>query len=258
MIFDPSNIPKENNIFTGIITFSSNNEYNNTLFNFPEINSEPNESNIIDKFTIPNNTISFDLRLKKESLKMRNLKGRKKKRMKSEEKYHDRESEDNMLRKVNGHYISFIKDYSNTILEVFEFGEQFENIDYQYKTKINKKNFPLLKKRNIGDILNQDISPKLRKHPRDHNKKIFEKFKNNPFINKLFSQNYIYLFNSVYYKSERNINLKDYGLNVNILLPKKVKMFKDLLEKGDNNQSPQYLKKLKTFVKNEFLFNEQY
>ena len=256
MDFDHINIPEENNISIEINTYNSNNEYNILFNNFPENNSEVNESKIFDKFIIPNHSIIFSQQFKKESLKAGNL-GRKTKRMKCEEKekkYHNRESQDNMLRKINGHYISFIIGFVNTILDILEFKEQFKNINYKYKIKINKKYFSYLKNRNIGEILNQDISPKLRNQPIDHNKIIFEKLRDNPIIKKLFSQNYLYLFNSVYYKSERNVNLNNYGLNANILLPKKVKMYRDLLEKGDNNQSPEYLRKLNKFVKNKFLY----
>ena len=256
MIFDNINIPEENNMSIDIITYNSNNEYNILFNNCPENNSVVNESKIVDKFIIPNNLIISSQPFKKESLKSGNL-GRKTKRMKYEEKekkYHNRESQDNMLRKINGHYISFIIGFVNTILDILEFKEQFKLINYKYKLKINKKYFSYLKNRNIGEILNQDISPKLRNQPIDHNKIIFEKLKDNPIMKKLFSQNYLYLFKSIYYKSKRNVNLNNYGLNVNILLPTKIKMYRDLLEKGDNNESPEYLRKLNKFVKNKFLY----
>ena len=254
MYFDLSIIPEEKNIS---IDIDSRNDYNTFFQNLPQNNIESNDSMIIELNLNHSHYIKANQQFKTEL--SRHLKGRKTKRMKSEEKEkeikcHDRYKTDNMLRKINGHYISFIIDYVNTILDILEFKEQFKIIDYKYKTTINKKYFTLLKNKNIEEILNQNISPKLSNQPKYHNKNIFEKLRHNPIISKLFSQNYLYLFNSVYYKSERNINLNNYGLDVNILLPKKVKMYRDLLEKGDNNQSPEYLKKLNKFVKKKFLY----
>ena len=72
----------------------------------------------------------------------------------------------------------------------------------------------------------------------------------------MLSQNYLNLFKTIYYKSERNINLENYGLNININLPKnKVKMYKDLLEKKNNKQSPEYITELDEFVKKRFINN---
>lgn len=192
----------------------------------------------------------------KFSKKYTNL-GRKPKRIKREEKgkkCHDRNSSDNMLIKVNGHFISFIIDYVNAILDIFNFDAKFKKIDFQYKAKITTKIFGLLKKSNIEEILEKKISSKFCNQPNDYNKKMVEKLINiDPIINKLFSENYINLFTNVYFKSERNINLKNYGLNMNLILPKNVRMYKNLLEKEDIKQSPDYILKLNKFVKKYFL-----
>ena len=39
-------------------------------------------------------------------------------------------------------------------------------------------------------------------------------------------------FRKVYYKSERNVNLKEFGIFKTIILSKEVKMFNDLLEQN--------------------------
>ena len=159
-----------------------------------------------------------------------------------------------MLIKVNGHFISFIIDYVNAILDIFNFDAKFKKIDFQYKAKITTKIFGLLKKSNIEEILEKKISSKFCNQPNDYNKKMVEKLINiDPIINKLFSENYINLFTNVYFKSERNINLKNYGLNMNLILPKNVRMYKNLLEKEDIKQSPDYILKLNKFVKKYFL-----
>ena len=202
---------------------------------------------ILDELKIP----------KKPDYKKTALLGRKPKIIKSApngKKTHDRNSTDNMLIKVNGHFISFIVEYVNAILDIFDIEEKFKKIGFKYKANMNTKIFALLKNSNIEEILKQNITSKFRNHPSDYNKKIIENIINkNPIINKLLSQKYINLFIDVYYKSKRNINLNNYGLNINIILPKNIKMYKNLLEKDDIKQCPEYIMKLNKFVKQYFL-----
>ena len=54
-------------------------------------------------------------------------------------------------------------------------------------------------------------------------------------MNNILSENYLKFFKKIYYKSNRNINLKEYGQDKDILLSKKVKLFEDLLK--DNKAS---------------------
>ena len=236
------------------ISINSSNDMN---LNKSDFNSESEiEIPILNEIKFINNSIKFNKKYKADSIKSTNL-GRKPKRVKSEEKgkkCHDRNSPDNMLIKVNGHFITFIIDYVNTILDIFDFDEKFKKIDFQYKAKITTKNFALLKNSNIEEILKKNISSKFCNQPNDYNKKMVEKLINiNPIINKLFSQNYINLFTNVYFKSERIINLNNYGLNMNLILPKNVRMYKNLLEKEDIKQNPEYIKKLNKFVQKYFL-----
>ena len=73
-------------------------------------------------------------------------------------------------------------------------------------------------------------------------------------MNKILSENYLKLFKKFYYKSNRIINLKDYGLDKNIILSKDVKMYKDLLKDNENfNEYKEYHKKLNECVIQHFL-----
>ena len=63
-------------------------------------------------------------------------------------KIHDKFSTDNLLRKVQVHYISFIVTFLNKILEVFNFKERFYKLDYEFKKNVNKKFVSSLKKKN--------------------------------------------------------------------------------------------------------------
>ena len=70
----------------------------------------------------------------------------------------------------------------------------------------------------------------------------------------MLSETYIDLFRNIYYKSERNINLKKYGLDKIIELPKyKVQMFSDLIEKFNKKEDQKYIERLNDYVKKKFL-----
>lgn len=100
-------------------------------------------------------------------------------------------------------------------------------------------NISSLKDKNIGEILQKDVSPSFEKINFDENKKTFDEIQDEPGVKDLFSENYLELFENIYYKNKRYINLSKYGKDINIYLPnKRIKMFEDLLEKAnikDNN-----------------------
>ena len=187
------------------------------------------------------------------------LKGRKRRNFRanfteSEKKCHDKFGADNVFIKVKAHYQKFITDFFNIILEAFGFKDKFIKINYIYITKFNKTNFNSLKNISIINILEQNISPRFRTKNKKSNKNIIKKIITNPFVNKLLAESYINLFKNVYYKSERNINLKKYGLDIDIILPKdKVKMFSDLIEKFNKVEDHKYIERLKNYVKKKFL-----
>jgi hypothetical protein len=249
---DIENYSEENPTPLDLISFNSNNISNLLKENSPNIteiglNTEPIDNKI--KIVINN---SDEIANKKN-----NHRGRKRKKNKSEGKIHSKFESDNMFLKVNGHYINFITDYVNTILDILDCEYKFLPINYKDKISIDIKYFSELKNSNIGEILKKDISPRYSIQPKYNNKNSFENLINkNSIINKLLSENYLNLFKNVYYKSERNINLNKYGINMNIKLAKnKVKMFKDLLEKKENKANAEYIKKLDKFVMEKFINN---
>lgn len=246
-----SNINSHYNLykdFFSFIKFQNGMDLFEYTFNCPENISESKEKNpLISKK--PKASL-------KPGIKMVSTRKTKRKVYKKlGKKTHNNESSDNMFKKVQGHYIKFIIDYINYILDILECEVHLCKINYNYITHISPKIFSNLKKSSIKEIINQRISPKIKNHPTNNNGIVLEKIKNNPIINELLSQSYIHLFKNVYYKSQRFINLNDYGLNINIILPKTVRMFKDLLEKKNNKQNPTYIAKLKDYVNKKFLIN---
>ena len=100
--------------------------------------------------------------------------GRGRKRKKIEEninsvKKHDKYCDDNIKRKIQVHFINFIRKLINQILVQLGYEEKLHDISSLSKQNENKKKFSLLKNMTIEQILSQDISPKYKK---EKNKKI--------------------------------------------------------------------------------------
>ncbi len=145
------------------------------------------------------------------------------------DKIHDKYFEDNILRKIQVHYINFIKFYINEILSILGFNVEFYDINYNIKKTTNKNNISLLKSLPISYILCQNISRKFRKlfkQNKNINKTIFNKVINNDIIKDIVFQKYERLFKDVYLKNKKCININ--GQNIFL---QTVKTFEDLLKK---------------------------
>lgn len=145
------------------------------------------------------------------------------------DKIHDKYYEDNILRKIQVHYINFIKFYINEILSILGFNVEFYDINYNIKKTTNKNNISLLKSLPISYILCQNISRKFRKlfkQNKNINKTIFNKVINNDIIKYIVFQKYERLFKDVYLKNKKCININ--GQNIFL---QTVKTFEDLLKK---------------------------
>ena len=237
--------PFNQNIFSAENTYEISNEifpFQNN-FNFEEKKEKVNK--------IINNS------------RIKNLKGRKRKRDKFHINYnyryiHDKFGTDNLLRKIQVHYLSFIVQFANVVLNKFEYDEFFVKTDYKLKKTVNKDYISFLKGLTISDILCWDISPKFKKKRKEYNKKLYRKVIVNPIIKNIFSEKYLSLFRDIYFKNKRIINLDKYGLKDNIKLPeKKVKMYKELLEKNEEHENDikknEYINRLKNCINKNFL-----
>lgn len=148
--------------------------------------------------------------------------------------FHDKNKTDNLIRKIQVHYISFLLSFINEIIKNLNIKETFLKLDYQMKKEINKKSLESLKNKTIGEIISSKISTKYRNKVENYNEIIFKEIKNKSEVLKnIFSQNYLTFFKSVYYKSNNRINLKSFGLDKEIILSNKVEMYKDFLKNKD-------------------------
>ena len=162
---------------------------------------------------------------------------------------HNKYHSDNVLRKIQVDFISFIIKFINLVLLILGYRDKFYNINYSFKTNVNKRNIEKLKILNIGYILSQNISTKYKKDA-ESNKVIYEKLKKNHILSHIFSYNYKDFFNDYYYNKESNLNLNKFGLNINVKhkYGKKIKIYNDLKEK--NIKDSEYIKILDEGVYN--------
>ena len=166
-------------------------------------------------------------------------------------KIHDKHTADNLLKKIQVHYLTFIVRFLNEIFKFVNLKQRFRNLAYEFKSNVNKEFVNSLKTKTIGDIISTQISIKYKKVALNINKNIYEQTKFDTILNKIFSENYLLFFRKVYFKSERIINLKEYGLNQKLILSEKAKMYKDLIE----NKDYVYKRYLKDCVNRHFFSN---
>ena len=196
-----------------------------------------------------------DIKFLTEVLNQCSKKGRKTKRNNDiSYKCHDKNGYDNILRKIQVHFISFIREYANAILQNF-CNSKFLKIDYKYKKTVNKSSFKNIKSKTISEILCQKVSEKYKKINKDINKLIVELYINtNPELKQIFSETYLDLFKNVYYLGKREITLKINGENTVISL-NGIKMFKDFLNKigKEDEENSEYINRIKKCVQDNFL-----
>ena len=252
-----------------LISFNSTNNINQIMeepFPIIPINSinsmATNKNESIEEISPYNNGIKEKTKYSKKFI-IKNIKGRKKRREKEDidNNYgyvHGKLASDNILRKIQVHYLSFIEQYANAVLIKFGYDDLFVKIDYQLKRTVNQKYISFIKRLTIGDILCWDISPKFTTREKDYNKKLYFEAIKKPIIKNIFLEKYLYLFRNIYHKNNRIISLVKYGSNDSInLSKKKVMMFKEFLEKNeiknDESKNNEYLKKINNCIDKNFL-----
>ena len=145
------------------------------------------------------------------------------------------------------HYLNFIIALLNCIMSHLNCNKILYKLDRKFKISMAKKNFEFLKRMTIGDIISAKISRKYIQIKDNANKNTCEELKDIPVLNKILSENYLVFFKKFYYNSDTSINLKDYGLDKDIIFTKNVKNFKQFL-KDNKNRGDQYIKAIKRHI----------
>ena len=212
-------------------SYSSNFDPNFDLDNIKKVQSSLEEFRSVNTKEMEKLYFIVDSEKEVNNKFTKQKRGRIRKRIECQ-KYHDINSTDNIQRKIQVHYLSFIISFLNDILKKLKYKQKFFKLNYEFKQNVKKEFVESLKKKTLGEIVCNKISYKYKKKNMNLNSVVYEQMKEKNVIKNILSENYVSFFKKIYYKSNPHISLKEYGLNINIILSKKVKMYTDLLEKN--------------------------
>ena len=169
---------------------------------------------------------------------LRKKRGRKSKNS-NNKKLHGSDDFDNIQRKIQVDFISFLIRLANDALKSI-FGVEtkfhFKHVDYDLKKIVNHNYIEYLKNCNYSDIMKMKISKKNKKFGENANKETFnEVCEYSDKLKKIFDKKYLYIFQKYYCcltNSNNSIDLE--GLK--ITLSPKTKALFNLLKKNENNK----------------------
>ena len=168
-------------------------------------------------------------------------------------KIHNKHKNDNRLRTIQVHYFNFLIPFLNQIMNNLGLNYTFLDVAYKYKNNIKKENREKLESKTIKEILLEaPISKKYKNSERNQNKSIIEILeKNYPYMLNLLDKKYLFLFDNVYIKNLKIINLELFNLNYKEIEINNVHTFKDIFK--EENIDLLYKIEMEKTVKNYFL-----
>ena len=228
---------------------------NNSISNKTESNNEGNNSpiNSLKKFEIfkTDNICDKDILNYDKIKKFHKFSKRGRKALKEGKRQHNALDQDNIIRKIQVHFLSFIIYFCNDLIHTVFSGNKdlsFKNIQYELKKTVNHAYIENLKSKTIGDILQLKASPKNKKFNGDINKKTFDYIcNNNMLLKKFFEISYLDMFNNYYCQNKREFIVEGYK----VILSQRTRLFNDLISK--NLSSAEKLKE----IAEEYFFNKK-
>ena len=170
-------------------------------------------------------------------------------------KIHDRFSIDNLLIKIKNHSLSLVPPFLNDILKVLFIEEEFYQLSHKFKKNIKNNYFYEAKTKTLGEIICNKISPKY-KFDENENIKTFNKVKDHEVFKKILNMDYTTFFKRYYMESKKCINLRDFGLEYEIILSDKCKMYNDLIERiknSKNDDNEVYIKSIQKCIDKNYI-----
>jgi hypothetical protein len=175
-----------------------------------------------------------------------------------DKKNHDKFSADNIKRKIQVHYLSFIISFINDILKSLGFREKFYNLSYKFKHVVNKEQLTKLKSSNIGEIVSNRISTRYIRIGENFNSNLYKKFETNKVLGKIFGMNYLIFFRRFYMKNDKNVDLRIFGIDKEITLSKTTKTYYELLENLKKEEDEIYIKKVNECLNKNYLMRKKF
>ena len=204
-----------------LISSSSNND---DLINF-KIDSFNDDMEIENENKMKIEKPIFETKLGKKK------RGKKAKRI--NKKVHGAGDRDNIISKIQTHYLNFVINFLNDSIKEFYKNKRinFKKFNHADKSNSTYEHVNALKNCTINNLLeNLKISNKYKKFDEDFNKKNKEKLIQNSWFQKLFEMKYTTLF-TYYFNDNKPLN-EIILFEKKIILTSKTKSFYDLTEKN--------------------------
>ena len=224
---------------SGLNNLEMDNNYNNYIIRgipgieiFGGIESEDMMEDRADNGNEENKKVALFTTRKNRLFKIEKNKKRGRKSMKKK-KFHLKSDFDNVLTKIQIHFLNFLINVSNDVLKatLTKNNLHFKHINYNFKKQITYEHIKYLKTVPIKVLLEKDISSKYRKYSKDFNSKILQQvIPSSKWLEEFFNMKYLSLFR-IYYnncKPLKQINFN--GKNINLSL--NTKSFFNLLKKN--------------------------
>ena len=155
-------------------------------------------------------------------------------------KIHSSDDFDNIQRKIQVSFISFLVNLANDALKTI-FGIKtkynFKDVKYELKKIVNHNYIEYLKKLNYSDIMQMKISPKNKKFSEDANRDtLINVCQKSKILKNFFKKNYLYIFQKYYCTIKNNSKNKIIFDDLEIYLSPKTKTLFNLLAKNEENK----------------------
>lgn len=209
-----------------------------------ELQSTDNSTKTVTFSQSENTTKKEDFFFKKINFKtmLYRKRGRKEKNntlKKMKKKCHGPGDFDNIQRKVQVHFITFLIKLANDIIKTIlgnKVKYHFRDIKYDLKKIVNHDYVEYLKKVNYSEILQMVISPKNKKYDENSNKKLYKKLvEESDLFKKIFDKKYLYILQKYYLELKGDETEIDFD-GIKIKLSNKTKPFPHLLQKNESEK----------------------
>ena len=265
------NQPNKENLFNFSFDSFIENISSDDMFNpNPEISSSNSESSQYDKNPMEGisemfkqNTSESEKRVDNKNITFKTEKGLlKKKRGRKTTRGNKKETHtclnfDNIISKVQIHFLSFLISFLNECILNFSSDKEVKFLNFAHFLKSNSTNKHINQIKNyaIKKLLEEwEISDKYKNKKKDNNKSILKKLVNdNPIFEKIFQKKYLEFF-LLYFNNEEPLD--ELIINGNVIrLSGKTKSFYDLLAKNENSKEYiiKYTKDVYPFKKGSFI-----
>ena len=236
-----------------LIKYKSNNNISNNIIQSTKINQILPLSPIYFPFLKEKSKRPIFYTSKKDEF---NLKSKKylnkfnRKGLPIKKKIHYGHAADNLLRKIQVHFLSFMVNYINDVIKTIINDKNvplFKILDYKIKKKVKHEYVNELRNKSIAEILQLNVSPKIKLHDNNVNKNIYSTIcKISPFMIGYLQQSYVSLFKEYYYNKNKIFIVDGKVVKLSI----RTKTFDDLILK--NIGYKEKLKKIAINILNPF------